>query len=57
LHIEYQKESHYRKLDTMGKASRKINLEKEMEQIEKDIRKLTKNYIFIDTTQPSSVYW
>merc|ERR1719281_366537 len=54
LHIEYQKESHYRKLDTMGKASRKINLEKEMEQIEKDIRKLTKNYIFIDTTQPSS---
>jgi hypothetical protein len=57
LHIEYQKESHYRKLDTMGKASRKINLEKEMEQIEKDIRKLTKNYIFIDTTQPSSAYW
>ena len=57
LHIEYQKESHYRKLDTMGKASRKCNLEKEMEQIEKDIRKLTKNYIFIDTTQPSSAYW
>jgi hypothetical protein len=41
----------------MGKASRKTNLEKEMEQIEKDIRKLTKNFIFIDTTQPSSAYW
>lgn len=57
LHIEYQKEAHYPKLDTLGKKSRKINLEKEMEQIEQDIRKLTKNYIFIDTTAPSSVYW
>jgi len=28
-----------------------------MEQIEQDIKKLTKNYIFIDTTAPSSVYW
>jgi len=57
LHIEYQKEAHYPKLDTLGKKSRKINLEKEMEQIEQDIKKLTKNYIFIDTTAPSSVYW
>jgi len=31
LHIEYQKEAHYPKLDTLGKKSRKINLEKEME--------------------------
>lgn len=57
LHIEYQKEAHYPKLDTLGKKSRKINLEKEMETIEQDIRKLTKNYIFIDTTAPSSTYW
>jgi len=57
LHIEYQKEAHYPKLDTLGKKSRKINLEKEMETIEQDIRKLTKNYIFIDTSAPSSVYW
>jgi len=57
LHIEYQKEAHYPKLDTLGKKSRKINLEKDMEQIEQDIKKLTKNYIFIDTTAPSSVYW
>jgi len=57
LHIEYQKEAHYPKLDTLGKKSRKINLEAEMEQIEQDIRKLTKNYIFIDTTAPSSTYW
>jgi len=57
LHIEYQKEAHYPKFDTLGKKSRKINLEKEMETIEQDIRKLTKNYIFIDTSAPSSVYW
>lgn len=57
LHIEYQKEAHYPKLDTLGKKSRKINLEKEMETIEQDIRKLTKNYIFIDTSAPSSAYW
>jgi hypothetical protein len=28
-----------------------------MDQIESDIKKLQKNYIFIDTTQPSSTYW
>ena len=27
--------------------------EKEMKDIEKDIRKLDKNYIFVDTTNPS----
>jgi hypothetical protein len=30
---------------------------REMDQIEADIKKLQKNYIFIDTTQPSSTYW
>lgn len=29
---------------------------REMDQIESDIKKLSKNYIFIDTTQPSSYY-
>jgi len=56
LHIEYQKEAHYPKLDTLGKKSRKIGLEREMEQIEQDIKKLTKNFIFVDTSAPSS-YW
>jgi hypothetical protein len=28
-----------------------------MDIIEQDIKKLQKNYIFIDTTQPSSVWW
>jgi hypothetical protein len=28
-----------------------------MDIIEQDIKKLQKNYIFIDTTQPSSIWW
>ena len=56
LHVDYQKETHHSKLDTLGKLKRKEGIEKEMDQIEQDIKKLQKNYIFIDTTQPSS-YW
>ena len=44
-------------MDTIGKLSRKENLEKELDQVEKDIKKLQKNYIFVDTTAPSSTYW
>jgi len=44
-------------MDTIGKLGRKENLEKELDQVEKDIKKLQKNYIFVDTTAPSSVYW
>ena len=33
------------------------SLAKEMDQVEGDIKKLQKNYIFIDTTQPSYTYW
>lgn len=51
---DYQKESHHGKLDTIGKKSRKEVLEAEMDQVEQDIRKLSKNYIFIDTTAPST---
>ena len=56
LHVDYQKETHHSKLDTLGKLKRKEGIEREMDQIEQDIKKLQKNYIFIDTTQPSS-YW
>jgi cell division protein FtsB len=41
-------------LDTVGKKNRMDQLTKEMDIIEEDIKKLQKNYIFIDTTQPSS---
>ena len=57
VHIEFQKETHHHKLDTLGKMRRKETLLVEMKQIESDIKKLSKNYIFVDTTQPSTVYW
>ena len=51
---DYQKESHHGKLDTIGKKGRKEVLEAEMDQAEGDIKKLSKNFIFVDTTAPSS---
>ena len=57
LHIEYQQQTHYVKYDTLGKKNRNEALMREMDQIEADIKKLNKNYIFIDTTQPSSMWW
>lgn len=57
LHKDFQKEAHHGKLDTIGKKSRKQNLEKEMDQLEADIKKLTKNYIFVDTTAPSTNFF
>merc|ERR1712045_772551 len=51
---DYQKESHHGKLDTIGKKSRKEVLEADMDQVEADIKKLQKNYIFVDTTAPST---
>ena len=44
-------------LDTVGKKNRMDGLTKEMDQIESDIKRLQKNYIFVDTTQPSSMWW
>ena len=54
---DYQKESHHGKLDTIGKKGRKEVLEAQMDQVEADIKKLQKNYIFIDTTAPSTMFW
>ena len=45
---DYQKESHHGKLDTIGKMSRKEVLEAQMDQVEADIKKLQKNYIFME---------
>ena len=44
------------RIDTLGKKNRKENLEREMDQVEADIKKLSKNYIFVDTTAPSTCY-
>lgn len=54
---DYQKESHHGKLDTIGKKGRKEILEAEMDQVEADIKKLQKNFIFIDTTAPSTTFF
>lgn len=56
LHIEYQQQTHYPNYDTLGKKTRNEALMREMDQIEADIKKLNKNYIFIDTTMPSSMW-
>lgn len=50
LHHEYQGIiTRVTKTNPLGLKNLKENLEKEMEQIEKDIKKLSKNYIFVDT--------
>ena len=57
LHHQFQEKTHYAMpLDTIGKKARMEALTREMDTIEADIKKLQKNYIFIDTTQPSSVF-
>jgi len=56
LHIEFQKESHHRNLDTLGKKNRKEGIAAQLDQVERDIKKLSKNYIFIDATCPSSIW-
>ena len=53
VHKEYQEITHISKIDTIGKKSKKERCEAELAQLEKDIQKLSKNHIFIDTTQPS----
>jgi len=43
-------------LDTIGKKNRMEALVAEMDQLEGDIKRLQKNYIFVDTTMPSSIW-
>ena len=51
VHREYQTLTHKGKLDTLGIKNKKESCEKELAQLEKDIAKLSKNYIFVDTLQ------
>lgn len=51
LHHDYQGIiTKVTKVNPLGLKTMKENLEKEMEQIEKDIDKLNKKYIFVDST-------
>lgn len=54
VHKEYQTLTHKNKLDTIGLLEKYERCERELHQLEKDIQKLSKNYIFVDTTQPST---
>jgi len=47
---EYQTITHLRKIDTVGLKRKKENCEKELGQLEKDIERLNKQYVFVDTT-------
>jgi len=56
VHREYQTMTHKKNLDTLGAKHRYENCERELNQLERDIQQLSKNYIFVDTTQPSSIF-
>jgi hypothetical protein len=43
-------------MDTIGLRKKKEGCEAELAQLEKDIERLSKNYIFVDTTAPSSYF-
>ena len=54
VHKEYQTLTHKNKLDTIGLLAKYERCERELHQLERDIQKLSKNFIFVDTTQPST---
>lgn len=56
VHKEYQQITHIQKIDTIGKKTKKESCEKELAQLEKDIQKLSKNFIFVDTTANGGFY-
>ena len=49
VHKEYQTLTHLMKVDSLGKKNKKERCEGDLAQIEKDIEKLQKQYIFVDT--------
>ena len=56
VHHEYQTLTHKSKFDTLGIKNKKEDCERELAQLEKDIAKLSKNFIFVDTMMPQSIY-
>jgi len=51
VNTDYQSSTHITKLDTVGKVRRKEQYESTLAQIEKDIEKLNRKYIFVDNDQ------
>ena len=48
---EYQTITHIKQIDTIGLKRKKETCEKELKQLEADIAKLNKQYIFVDTNK------
>jgi hypothetical protein len=44
----YQTMTHFVRLDTIGKVRRKEDCEKQLEQLEKNIEKMSKPYVFVE---------
>ena len=57
VHKEYQEITHIQKIDTIGKKKKKETCEQQLAQLEKDIQKLSKNYIFVDTLAAPSNFF
>ena len=49
VHKSYQEITHISKVDSVGLKRKKEKCEEDLKQIEKDIEKLSKKYIFVDT--------
>jgi hypothetical protein len=49
VHKQYQEITHVQKIDTVGLRRKKENCEAELKQLERDIEKLSKKFIFVDT--------
>jgi len=48
---EYQAITHISKIDTQGLKRKKEECERQLAQIEKDLEKVNKQFIFVDTTK------
>ena len=48
INQEYQKKTYIRLVDTYGSKTRKENYEKQLSEIEADIKKLNKTYVFVN---------
>lgn len=49
VHKTYQEITHVQKIDTVGLRRKKEDCEQQLRQLEKDIEKLSKKFIFVDT--------
>merc|ERR550514_672435 len=50
VNTDYQATTHITKLDTIGKLRRKEQYEATLAQVEKDMDKMNKRHIYVDTT-------